>query len=130
MQEKDFTEKVLGPLNVQFAMQRGIVYVHAPVFMGPGKKHRLRLALAEEKYRSLVERLPDIVLTTTRGRWLFVTNNVERLTGFTPTELRSRGALACGSSESTRAGPARVGPPAGGGGPPVVTGPPAPAGRW
>lgn len=45
------------------------------------------LATAEEKYRSLVERMPDVVWTSTGGRCTFVTNNIERLTGFTPTEM-------------------------------------------
>jgi len=45
------------------------------------------LATAEEKYRSLVERMPDVVWTSTGGKCTFVTNNVERLTGFTPDEM-------------------------------------------
>ena len=45
------------------------------------------LAVAEEKYRSLVERMPDIVLTTSRERCVFVTANVERITGFNQKEL-------------------------------------------
>jgi two-component system, cell cycle sensor histidine kinase and response regulator CckA len=45
------------------------------------------LATAEEKYRTLVERLPDVVVTTTGDRWLFVTSNVGRITGFVPAEI-------------------------------------------
>jgi len=45
------------------------------------------LATAEEKYRSLVERMPDAVWTSSGGRCSFVTNNIERLTGFSPLEL-------------------------------------------
>ena len=46
-----------------------------------------QLATAEEKYRSLVERMPDIVMTTSQMRCVFVTSNVERLTGFAPSEV-------------------------------------------
>jgi two-component system cell cycle sensor histidine kinase/response regulator CckA len=45
------------------------------------------LATAEEKYRSLVERLPDIVLTTAGQRCVFVTSNAQRLLGFEPAEI-------------------------------------------
>jgi two-component system cell cycle sensor histidine kinase/response regulator CckA len=45
------------------------------------------LVLAEEKYRSLVERLPDVVMTWSRRRCVFVTNNVEAVTGFAPSEV-------------------------------------------
>jgi PAS domain S-box-containing protein len=45
------------------------------------------LATAEEKYRSLVERMPDVVWTSAAGRCTFVTSNIERLTGFTPAEI-------------------------------------------
>lgn len=45
------------------------------------------LATAEEKYRSLVERMPDVVWTSSGKSCTFVTNNVERLTGFTPAEM-------------------------------------------
>ena len=45
------------------------------------------LATAEEKYRSLVERMPDVVWTTGDGRCTFVTNNIERLSGYTPAEI-------------------------------------------
>ncbi len=46
-----------------------------------------QLASAEEKYRSLVERLPDIVMTTSQLRCTFITSNVERLTGFAASEV-------------------------------------------
>jgi two-component system, cell cycle sensor histidine kinase and response regulator CckA len=46
-----------------------------------------QLVTAEEKYRSLVERMPDIVMTTFDSRCTFVTSNVERLTGFAPSEI-------------------------------------------
>jgi two-component system, cell cycle sensor histidine kinase and response regulator CckA len=46
-----------------------------------------QLASAEEKYRSLVERMPDIVMTTSQLRCTFVTGNVERVTGFAPSEI-------------------------------------------
>jgi two-component system, cell cycle sensor histidine kinase and response regulator CckA len=45
------------------------------------------LAVAEEKYRSLVERLPDVVMTNTEGRCTFVTSNVFGLTGFRALEV-------------------------------------------
>jgi two-component system, cell cycle sensor histidine kinase and response regulator CckA len=45
------------------------------------------LATAEEKYRTLVERLPDVVVTTSGDRWLFVTSNVARITGYAPAEI-------------------------------------------
>jgi two-component system cell cycle sensor histidine kinase/response regulator CckA len=46
-----------------------------------------QLASAEEKYRSLVERMPDIVITTTQSRCTFVTGNVEAITGFAASEI-------------------------------------------
>jgi len=49
------------------------------------------LAVAEEKYRSLVERLPDVVVTISGERFAFVTNNVERLTGFGADEVHAMG---------------------------------------
>jgi two-component system cell cycle sensor histidine kinase/response regulator CckA len=45
------------------------------------------LAAAEEKYRSLVERIPDVVWTTSRGLFNFVTGNIEALTGFSAAEI-------------------------------------------
>lgn len=45
------------------------------------------LATAEEKYRSLVERMPDVVWTASRGKCVFVTNNIEPLTGYSPAEV-------------------------------------------
>lgn len=45
------------------------------------------LVTAEEKYRSLVERMPDAVWTTSGSQCTFVTKNIERLTGYTPIEI-------------------------------------------
>ncbi|HEX2674039.1 MAG TPA: PAS domain S-box protein, partial [Polyangiaceae bacterium] len=45
------------------------------------------LTAAEEKYRSLVERMPDVVWTSSGLKCTFATDNVERLTGFTPEEI-------------------------------------------
>jgi PAS domain S-box-containing protein len=52
------------------------------------------LARAEEKYRSLIERLPDVVMTTTRESSVFATSNVERITGFSPNEVYAMDARA------------------------------------
>jgi len=45
------------------------------------------LGIAEEKYRSLVERLPDVVVTLREERFVFVTNNVESLTGLAAADM-------------------------------------------
>jgi PAS domain S-box-containing protein len=49
------------------------------------------LAAAEEKYRSLIERLPDVVMTASEGRCVFVTANVATITGFAPAEVYAMG---------------------------------------
>ncbi len=47
-----------------------------------------RLAAAEERYRSLIERLPDVIWTATADlRITFITPNVERILGFTVEEM-------------------------------------------
>ena len=45
------------------------------------------LASAEEKYRSLVERMPEVVWSAAAGVVTFVTCNIESLTGFSVTEI-------------------------------------------
>jgi two-component system, cell cycle sensor histidine kinase and response regulator CckA len=45
------------------------------------------LAAAEEKYRSLVEHMPDVVWSARAGVITFVSANVEVLTGFTAVEI-------------------------------------------
>ena len=51
-----------------------------------------RIAAAELMYRSLVEQIPDIVFrATATGALLFVTPNVEEVTGFAPSELMRGG---------------------------------------
>jgi PAS domain S-box-containing protein len=46
------------------------------------------LAAAEAKYRTLLERIPDVIWTATiDGRIVFVTPNVTRVLGFTPEEM-------------------------------------------
>jgi two-component system cell cycle sensor histidine kinase/response regulator CckA len=49
------------------------------------------LAAAEEKYRSLVERMPEVVWSGRAGVTTFVTANVEALTGFSPAEIYANG---------------------------------------
>lgn len=47
---------------------------------------------AEARYRSLVERLPDVIWTAkSTGEFLFVTPNVEAISGYTIEELRAGG---------------------------------------
>jgi two-component system cell cycle sensor histidine kinase/response regulator CckA len=54
------------------------------------------LAAAEEKYRSLIERIPDVVWTADEhGRVTFVTPNIENLLGFSVEET-------CGASVEAR----------------------------
>jgi two-component system cell cycle sensor histidine kinase/response regulator CckA len=45
------------------------------------------LAAAEEKYRSLVERMPDVVWSGRAGVITFVSANIETLTGFSAVEI-------------------------------------------
>jgi len=50
------------------------------------------LAVAEEKYRFLVERLPDVVWTSDDdGTITFVTANVQSVSGFSPGEISAKG---------------------------------------
>jgi len=49
---------------------------------------REELAAAEARYRSLVERIPDVIWTATpEGRIVFATPNLARVMGYTPEEL-------------------------------------------
>jgi PAS domain S-box-containing protein len=52
---------------------------------------RQELAAAEARYRSLVERIPDVIWTgTTDGRILFATPNVAEVLGYTAEELAAQ----------------------------------------
>ncbi len=49
------------------------------------------LAAAEQRYRSLLDRIPDVIWTCSMdGAVAFVTANIERLTGYTPAEVAAR----------------------------------------
>jgi PAS domain S-box-containing protein len=49
---------------------------------------REKLAAAEARYRSLVERIPDVIWTATpEGKIVFATPNLARVMGYTPEEL-------------------------------------------
>lgn len=45
------------------------------------------LAAAEQKYRSLVERMPEVIWSAREGKLSFVTPNIEALTGFSAAEV-------------------------------------------
>ena len=48
------------------------------------------LAAAEAQYRSLVERLPDVIWSgNNEGKIVFVTENGERISGFSGEEIRA-----------------------------------------
>jgi PAS domain S-box-containing protein len=50
------------------------------------------LKQSEEKYRSLVDRIPDVVWTAQEnGDWTYVSSNVERMVGFKPKQIREGG---------------------------------------
>jgi two-component system cell cycle sensor histidine kinase/response regulator CckA len=50
------------------------------------------LDAAEHKYRSMIERMPDVVWTASAdGRTTFVTPNIERVIGYTPAEIYAGG---------------------------------------
>ena len=51
------------------------------------------LAVAEERYRTLVERIPDVVWTARRdGTLVFATQNINRVLGYTLEELNAQNA--------------------------------------
>lgn len=53
------------------------------------------LRASEERYRSLVERLPDVIFTrNANGEVTFITANVEQMSGYTAEELRQAGGDA------------------------------------
>jgi PAS domain S-box-containing protein len=55
---------------------------------------RRALAMAEERYRTLVERIPDVVWTATLdGVLVFATQNIVRVLGYTLEELNRQNAL-------------------------------------
>ena len=59
--------------------------------------HRLKAEVAlrqsEEKYRSIVMNIPDVVWTVnSRGEFVFISPNIEKLGGFTAEEV-GRGGL-------------------------------------
>ena len=60
---------------------------------GVGEQERLarELAASEERYRFLVENSPDVVFATDRdGMFTYLSEAIERLTGFTAAELTHR----------------------------------------
>jgi len=57
------------------------------------KQAQEALHQSEEKYRSLIQNIPDVVWTSdNNGRTSFISSNVERVYGFTAQEIYERGA--------------------------------------
>ena len=64
---------------------------------------------SEQKYRSLIANIPDVVWTTdAKGSTTFISPNVEKVYGFSPREIYEQGALnsilSTGSGERTASG--------------------------
>ena len=56
------------------------------------KQAEQKLYESEEKYKRLLENIPDVVWTSTReGKTTFITHNIEEVTGYTPAEIYSGG---------------------------------------
>ena len=73
------------------------------------KQAEQTLALAEEKYHSLVLNIPDVAWTVdSMGRLIYVSPNIEKLTGFSATEILQDGVRLLGGEDSPDARQARA----------------------
>ena len=57
-------------------------------YIGERKRAELALRRSEERYRSLIDTIPEIVWTADiQGRPVFISNNIEQIYGYTPEEV-------------------------------------------